>query len=151
MSQKKLNLAIPTCLLALDVYYLYTAFTARKSKLSFIGPYEFPKILGIILAILCIIVLVQTLLSHKLSDKVVLKNLGLVGITMGAVFIFIMLWQSVGLFYVWAAVFLLALLFTYRSEDGRFTKSKIISNLVISVGTSLMTYVLFDVLMKVRL
>ena len=55
MTEKKLNILVLAGLLGIDAMYLYTAFTARKYKMVQVGPYEFPKIIGIVFAVLCFI------------------------------------------------------------------------------------------------
>ena len=151
MSEKKLTLWTLIALLTVDFYYLYQSFTARKYTLVLIGPYEFPKILGIILAVLCVIALVQTLRIPKSeSKKVSFNNLLLICATLAATALFIFLWQTIGHFYILAFLYLMFLLFSY--QDGkRLTRRAVLTNTTITVTVLVLVYLCFELVMKIRL
>ena len=151
MSEKKLNLLILAGLLGVDGYYLFKSFTARKYSMVFIGPYEFPKLIGIGLAVLCILTIIDTLRKKDDDKPFRIENLAYVGITAAATCALLLLWQYMGHFYIWAPLFLLILFFTYRGQGGRFSKQNILVNLVLTAAITAIIFVFFQLLMKIRL
>jgi len=152
MSEKKLNILVAVGLLGVDGYYLYKSFTARTYKMVFIGPYEFPKLVGIVLAVLCCIVLVQNLwLKHETDQALTISNIPLIFFTGAATCIFVFLWQKIGWFYPLGTIYLLLLLFAYRTEEGRFSRKNIVTNLVLTMVLMLCLYLLFKRLMGINL
>lgn len=151
MTEKKLNILILAGLLGIDGYYLFKSFTARKYTMVFIGPYEFPKIIGVGLAVLCLIALADTLRRKDDRTPFQIGNLGYVVITVAATCGFLFLWQTFGLFYLWAPLFLLLLFFTYRDEGGRFSKKNILVNAALTAGCIGAIYLFFRLLMNIRL
>lgn len=151
MSEKKLNILVLAGLLGIDGYYLFKSYTARKYTMVFIGPYEFPKIIGIGLALLCLITLIDTLRKKEDGGQFRIENLAYVGITAAATCALLLLWQHVGYFYLWAPMFLLILFFTYRDEGGRFSRQNILINLALTAAVTATIFVFFQLLMKIRL
>lgn len=151
MTEKKMNLTVLACILGADAWYLYKSFTAPSYKMVFIGPYEVPKIIGIALAILCCIALVQTLGAKNEDGRFSIENPLLVLVTSFATAAFLMLWQSFGKFHIWGAAYLMILLFTYRDSGGRFSKKNILSNIVITAVLILAVYLIFERIMRIRL
>lgn len=151
MTEKKLNILILAGLLGIDGYYLFKSFTARKYTMVFIGPYEFPKIIGVGLAILCLIALADTLRRKDDQSPFQIGNLIYVIITIAATCGFLFLWQTFGLFYLLAPLFLLLLFFTYRDEGGRFSKKNILVNAALTAGCIGAIYLFFRLLMNIRL
>lgn len=150
MSEKKLNILVLAGLLGIDGYYLFKSYTARKYTMVFIGPYEFPKIIGIGLALLCLITLIDTLRKKEDGGQFRIENLAYVGITAAATCALLLLWQ-LGYFYLWAPLFLLILFFTYRDEGGRFSRQNILINLALTAAVTATIFVFFRLLMKIRL
>lgn len=151
MTEKKLNILILAGLLGIDGYYLFKSFTARKYTMVFIGPYEFPKIIGCGLALFCLIALADTLRHKDDQTPFQIGNLVYVVITIAATCAFLFLWQSIGLFYLWAPLFLLILFFTYRDEGGRFSRKNILVNAALTAGCIGAIYLFFRLLMNIRL
>lgn len=151
MTEKKLNILVLAGLLGIDAMYLYTAFTARKYKMVQVGPYEFPKIIGIVFAVLCFIALVKTLREKNSNEKFCIQNLLLVVITVVSTAAFLLLWDWLGSFYLVGAVYMLVLLFAYREEGGRFSKKNIIANLVLTAGVMVFIFLVFGLMMGYRL
>lgn len=151
MTEKKMDVIVIAGLLGADCYYLYKSYTAPAYKMVFVGPYEFPKIVGIALAIFCLIILAKTLgvKNEKVPFKI--SNPMLVGITLAATFAFVYLWQKVGLFYVWGTVYTLLLLFSYRGQGGRFSKKNCIVNGILGSVLMIFIYIVFEMLMKIKL
>jgi len=150
MTEKKMNLLVVIGLLAAACYYLYKSFTAPAYKMVFIGPYEFPKIIGSVLALLCLIVLVQTIIGEE-NTAFTISNFPLTGVTVAATCGFLFLWQKFGLFYMWGGIYSLLLLFAYRNEGGRFCRKNICLNLMISTSLMVFVYLAFGVLMRIKL
>ena len=151
LTEKKLNILVLAGILGIDGYYLFQSFTARKYSMVFIGPYEFPKIIGVVLAILCLVALGGTMMQKDDDTPFRIGNLLYVVIPAASICGLLFLWQTLGLFYVWAPLFLLILFFTYRDEGGRFSRKNILVNAGLTAGIVGMIYVCFQLLMNVRL
>lgn len=152
MSEKKLNIFVAGGLLGIDCYYLYKSFTAKTYKMVFIGPYEFPKLVGIVLAILCCIVLVQNLrIKPEADNTMTVSHLPLLFFTGAVTCIFVFLWQKIGCFYLLGTLYLLLLFFSYRTEGGRFSRKNILTNLMLTFVLMLCLYLLFKRLMGITL
>lgn len=151
MSEKKLNTLVLAGLLGIDAVYLYTAFTARKYKMVFVGPYEFPKLIGIMFAVLCLISLVSTLAKKGEDKKFRIENALLVVITVVATAAFLLLWEKIGSFYLVGSIYLLVLFFAYRDAGGRLSKKNIITNLVLTACVMAFIFLVFTLLMGYRM
>lgn len=137
--------------MVIDAVFLYTAFTARVYKGAIIGPFDFAKYLGIFLAVLCVIVIIQSLLSKTKDEKVTIDNFDLVLITIAATALLLILWKLVGIFYLWGYLYVFGLLFAY-SRKGEKLGAKSIGALAVLAGIVMaVIYVLFKVLMGFNL
>lgn len=150
MTEKKMNIIVPVALLLADGYYLYKCFTAKAYKMVFIGPYEFPKIIGIALALLCCITIVKALRAQEVKVFRI-ENLPVVCLFTAATLAIVFIWQRVGNFYICAPVYTLFLLFLFKNEEGRFSRKNIVVNVVTTAVLYALIYLIFWVLMKIRL
>ena len=148
MKKKYSEIIMAVILLAVDALYLTQAFRGKKTAFSYTGAYTFPKILGLILAALCVIVILR---AFREKGTVKITNLGLTALSVGITAVFVILWQCFGLFYLWASLYVLALLFAFRTNGGRFSKRNVLFNLACTAGVILSCYVIFTRMMEVRL
>lgn len=151
MKKKTAEVLLPSMLLLIDVFYLKEAFAGKKSSHSIVGAYTFPKILGIALAGMCVLAIVLALVKKGDEEKFHIPRPAMIGITVAAMAAFFILWRLVGMFYLWATIFVLFLLFAYRDENGRFSAKNIGFNLLLTAVLMAVIYVLFALVMKVTL
>jgi hypothetical protein len=147
MRVKTATILMLFAILAFDAWYLITAVTKGESSMVLIGPYYFPRILGVILGGLCVIKLIQTILK-KDNKEFKVGNKGYILLTIvltGALFLS---WEIFGHFYIHAFIYLLLLFFLYRKED-RFHWKNIGINTATALGTTLIAYAVFEKLMKI--
>lgn len=137
--------------MVIDAVFLYTAFTAREYKGAIIGPFDFAKYLGIFLAVLCVIVIIQSLLSKSKDEKVTIDNFDLVLITIAATALLLILWQLVGIFYLWGYLYVFGLLFAYSRKSEKLSAKNIGALAVLAAIVMAVIYVLFKVLMGFNL
>lgn len=150
MTQKKATFLMLLFLLLCDGVYLYMAITqGQVNSMVSIGPYYFPRILGALLGILCVIKIIQ-LYFEKNDTEFVIKNIGIVVLTLAATAALILGWKVIGYFYILGFLFLAALFFLYR-QDNRFSRKTILLNISLALVLMLCVYVIFDILVKVRL
>lgn len=152
MKKGYFNILLLLFLLVVDVFYLYPAFTAQKNGYTVVGMYAFPKIIGALLALLCALIMVKTLRERDTRDELFeIQNLKLILCTILAMALLIILWEHIGFFYVLACLFLLLLLFLFRTEGGRFSRKNIMINMSITVFVVLFIFLLFKVVMQIRM
>lgn len=152
MTTKKMDVLVLVGLLGVDCWYLYKAFSAPIYKMVFVSPYEFPKLIGAGLALLCCIALAKTLQRNSQEEPgFTIPNLRMVLVTVGATCAFVLLWKMLGLFYLWGTLYVLFLLFAYRKEGGRFSRKNILMNVAVAIGILLGVYLMFGLIMGLRL
>ena len=137
--------------MVIDAVFLYTAFTAREYKGAIIGPFDFAKYLGIFLAVLCAIVIIQSLLSKSKDEKVTIDNFDLVLITIAETALLLILWQLVGIFYLWGYLYVFGLLFAYNRKGEKLSAKGVGALAVLAAIVMAVIYVLFKVLMGFNL
>ena len=151
MKEKHINIALATVLMCIDAVFLYTAFNARTYKGAIIGPFDFAKYLGIALAVLCMIVIIQSLLSKTKDEKVVISQFGLVLLTVAATALLLILWKCVGLFYLWGFLYVFGLFTAFCSKCERLTVKGLAGLGLLSAVVILAIYLLFKILMGINL
>lgn len=151
MKEKHINIALATVLMCIDAVFLYTAFSAREYKGAIIGPYDFAKYLGIALAVLCVIVIIQSLLSKTKDEKVIISQFGLVLLTVAATALLLILWKCVGLFYLWGFLYVFGLFAAFCSKGERLTVKGLAGLGLLSAVIILVIYLLFKILMGINL
>ncbi len=151
MKEKHVNLALSTVFLAMDAVVLYVAFTARKYKGAVVGPFDFSKYLGIALAVLVGINVVNTLRSKDGNEKVKIQNFDLALATIAATALLLIFWQVTDAFYIVGYFYMMALTALYNAKCGTLTKKSIPLILLLPLGIQVMIYVLFKVLMGIVL
>ena len=87
---------------------------------------------------------------EKNDTEFVIKNIGIVVLTLAATAALILGWKVIGYFYILGFLFLAALFFLYR-QDNRFSRKTILLNISLALVLMLCIYVIFDILVKVRL
>ena len=150
MNNKKYNIMMISGLMVLDLYYVITSMKAPAIQMTIISPYYFPKILGFALLGLCVIQLFLTVFTKTGEGAVEFHNLPLMVGTIIATALLLFLWGRFGFFYFFSFLYLASLLFMYRDEH-RFSKRNIIINIGFALALDLAVFLLFTVLLKVKM
>ncbi|MCI7742722.1 MAG: hypothetical protein MSO56_10590 [Clostridiales bacterium] len=151
MKEKHINIAIATVLMCIDAVFLYSAFTAREYKGAIVGPFDFAKYLGIMLAVLCVIIIIQSLFAKTKEEKIVITHFDLVLITVSATALLLILWKSFGLFYLWGLLYVFGLFIAYCGKSEKLTLKKMLGLGILSVAVMLAIFLLFRILMGINL
>lgn len=146
MSYNKATLVVMALLLVLAVAYGWeaTSFHDMRNRNS-VGPSYFPVALAVILALLCIVSAVQSLV--RADTRVELPNMPLIAATVALTGAFLIVWAMLGAFYLGGFVLMLSLIFLY---DPVFTPRAILRNLAVAISVILFTYLLFGLLIQIR-
>jgi putative tricarboxylic transport membrane protein len=150
MSSKIVNSVALLLLLILGICYWLSANTIGNTGIindNTIGPGLYPKLLAIMLVILCLISFIQTLLKKE-NVKVYFPNFKMLLFTMFLTGLFLISWYFIGFFYIQLFVYMTILFTVYRYEE--FTKRLLFMNAVISLGFSLTIYIIFDIFLKIN-
>ncbi|WP_067726517.1 tripartite tricarboxylate transporter TctB family protein [Oceanobacillus damuensis] len=107
----------------------------------------FPKLLVIVLIILCLISLIQTIRGN--SEKINIENLKLIGLTTLFIIIFIASWGYFGYFYINTFLFVFILITMYRLPNKK--AKLLIKNAVTSLFITVIIYGVFDLILNFRL
>ena len=153
MTEKKMDVAVPAFLLCVDGYYLFKCFTSRKYASVAVGPYAFPKILGIALAVLCVAIIAKTLWQGRgeKSEPFRIGNpLGFVAAIV-ATALMILLWQKFGKFYLFGPIYTLGLLLLFSKRENRFQWKNLLKIVLITAGLFGFIYLTFQVAMGIWL
>lgn len=149
MKEKKYNILMLIVILVLDVIYMREILNAPSSKMTIISPYYFPKIISILLFLFLFAQLIITLLDKNDGAVTVNSFLIIIGTIIDTVLL-LFLWNKFGLFYIFVFIYLETLLLMYRDTD-RFKLKTLVFNTCFSVGLELVIYILFAVLLKIKL
>ena len=147
MSYKKASYVALSLLILLGGLYLWSATGLRDPQTrGAIGPGYFPIILGVLLILLCVISLIQTILSDA-DHLITIPNLGYVVAAIAATAVFLTLWITLGTFYPLVYVFVAGLMILFQPSSN-LRRYAII--LVTSLAVTLAVFGLFDQVMNVR-
>ena len=137
--------------MCIDAVYLYTAFTARKYRGTVVGPYEFPKYLGIALAVLCILIIIRSLAGKKEEGKFTIQNFDLVLCVIAATALLLILWSCFGIFYLWGFLYVFGLFVLLGIRTEKLTYKSYLLFGGLSAAVMLVIFLLFKVLMGFNL
>lgn len=151
LKEKHMNIAISTVLLCIDAVFLYSAYTARKYANAIVGPYDFTKYIGLIMAALCVIVIAQSLASHTKDEKVSIPNFDLALLAVAATAVLLILWNCFGMFYLWGGIYVFVLFVALCSRISKLTKKSFLTLAVLTLIFMAVIYLLFNVLMGINL
>lgn len=151
MKEKHVNIAIATALLCIDAVFLISAFSARKYANAIVGPYDFTKYIGIIMAVLCVMIIAQSLSSHTRDAKVSIPNFDLALLAVAATAVLLILWNCFGMFYLWGSVYVFALFVALCSRVSKLNKKSLLTLAVLTAVVMAVIYLLFNILMGITL
>lgn len=146
-----MNIVLATVLLCMDAVFLYSAYTARKYANAIVGPYDFTKYIGIIMAVLCVLVISQSLASPTKDEKVTIPNFDLALLAVAATAVLLILWNCFGMFYLWGGLYVFALFVVLCSRVSKLTKKSLLTLAVLTVVVMAVIYLLFNILMGISL
>lgn len=132
-------------LIILGIAYFYSASNLPSTKSATMGADYFPKLLAIILVVLCSIKLIQSFKDKNEKINYIYSKKILISILL--IIIFIKLWDLFNLFYLIMFIFLMVLSSFFFPK---LNYKKIGIDLIISVIVTLIIYLLFGVAMKMR-
>lgn len=146
MSYKKIKYLFLILLIGIALACFFAANQLPTSD-NGVGPQYFPQILSILLIILCVASIFST--AKKEDERFEIPNIFMILLTIGLIICFILLWSSLGQFYIVSFIFIssLILLFTPKKR----TIQHILSNLGVSLVITVSIYLLFTVLMNFNL
>lgn len=153
MSRSLLTYIVLVGIMIFGILYGIQALELRNARMiitstTTLGPGYFPSLLAIILVILCIINIIETYLK-KSDEKVEISNLKVLIYSLVVIVLFILSWFNLGYFFINVFFFILILLLVYRTQ--KFTTRLVLKNSVIAGGITLSTYIIFKVLLNIRL
>lgn len=146
MSSKRATFTILSIIVFIAIVYLYAGNRLPQSDTLTLGPNYFPNILGVLLIILCLISFFQT--WRKSDEKITMPNFKYILMVLSTVILFVLAWQFIGYFYVFAFLLLFTLfsLFSLKNE----IKKKAWINGTISLVTVCVIYLIFEVVIRIR-
>lgn len=117
------------------------------SQLNNLGPGFFPKILAVLLMVLCVISFIQTLLKKE-DKKIVIGNGKMVVATVLITATYFLVWYYHGYFYIVTFIYLSVLINLYHvKSDKKLTIKAVGLNTLISFVMILVIYVIFDLVL----
>jgi len=149
LSEKKVSIISLVLIAVFTIIYLIEAKSFPVIQGNSIGPAYFPVILSVIILSLCVLDLIITIVKKE-DEQFRVPNLKYLLITIIMVGIFVVSWYATGLFYFISFFFFLVLTSIYRWGVGVFKKTLII-NIVFSTGATLLVFLLFEVILNVKL
>lgn len=153
MSRSLLTYIVLVGIMIFGILYGIQALELRNARMiitstTTLGPGYFPSLLAIILVILCIINIIETYVK-KSDEKVEISNFKVLIYSLVVIVLFILSWFNFGYFFINVFLFILVLLLVYRTQ--KFTTRLVLKNSVIAGGITVSTYIIFKVLLNIRL
>lgn len=146
MKEKIATYVVLIGLIVLSFFYFNEANNyPEASKIAHDAGY-FPRILAILLIVLCVISLVQTKLENS-EEKIVIPNFKIVLATVLITALYIASWNLLGYFYIQTFLFLTILNSVFRIPSKGFNRNNILIILFTSLLITLLIYVIFEVVM----
>lgn len=131
-------------LIILGVAYFYAADSLALSETKkSMDPSYFPKLLAVLLIILCAINIFQ--IRKKEDKKIEVPNIRKILTTIGLTILYFVCWGLLGFFYLFTFIYLF-LLFNYYKQSKRH----ILLHFGIAIVFVLFIYVVFDVFLNIR-
>lgn len=125
------------------VYFISADSLTQPQDTGTLGSGYFPKLLSILLVILCVINIFQT--RKKEDHKIPLPHLKTILITIGLTALYFLSWGLFGFFYVHTFLYLI-ILFTFYQPSKKHLPIYVVTALLIT----LFIYLLFDNLLGIR-
>ena len=150
MSYRKTLLIVLTILGLLGIVFFVLAleFPKNSSAIFVAGPSFYPELLSGLMVVLSVAGIVSTLRTKE-EKTLEIQNIGRYFLVLGIILTWVFLWQRFGYFYVVAFVCDFALLYLFNAEPNswkKLGKTLLINSIMVAVF-----YVIFNLLMKVRL
>lgn len=145
MEARKSALFFMFFLAAATVFYLYESVKLEVPK-SIDSQSTYPIILGTLLFIFIIIDAFQTMKEE--SSRINISNFLTIFITIIFTIIYIFAWQSMGYFYIFTFIYMVAELTLLRERTSRYKLKTFLLNIGISLITTIMVYVIFDIVLE---
>lgn len=146
MNNKKATFVLMILLAGIAFIYVRSALALDTGRVADYNKSTYPLILGSILIVLIIVDSLQSF-KEKAEHITMTNSLFIIG-TIAIISLYIFLWSMFGYFYVLTFLVLLALLSMYTNQ---FKVMKMwIINSVISIGTTLVIYYVFGILLHIN-
>lgn len=129
-------------IISIGYFYLAHSLPISNNDVS-IGPDYFPKILAIILLVLCIINFIQT--WRKKNVQSFFTNSKFIFITIGLVILYLLSWSLFGYFYLTTFLFLSIIFFIYKPS-----KKHLPLYIVLAILITIIIHLLFNIVVGVR-
>lgn len=143
MNSKKLTYLVLLVFAVIGVVYFNEANKFMKGN---IDAGYFPRIISVILIILCIISFIQTIREEEY--RINMENIRYVLLTIVLTALYFVLWNMIGFFYPLTFVFMLSLFILYKPRPI-FNKA-FISCCVMSLFMTVFIYIVFGKVMMVQ-
>src|SRR5699024_132186 len=146
MSKKMVNYLILFFLVIIAIGYFIMSNSLTSTNTSeAIGPGYFPKILSILLIVLCIFDFIKVWRENKKETQKVELNYKFIVITLGLTVLFLLTWQMIGYFYVLVFLFFSMIFSIYKPKLKSLPVYILVSFMLV-----LLIYLLFNNLLKIH-
>ena len=152
MSFRKIDIIFLLFLLAVGVFYLIPSikFIIQAEQFA-LSPGFFPIVLVSILIILCLISVIQTVISKHKEDIFQVDNLKYIIATFVLTILYISLWYFFSnLFYLLTFLFFFGLSIVYSVKTKRITRLLVLRNGMSALIITGMIYLVFGLLFSIR-
>lgn len=151
MSKKIASIVSEILFFMVAAWFFISSFGIVAGGSEYESPAYYPRLLGGIMMLLCLISLYRDIFGDLKNIKTVIPITGkknLLAVFLGIVAL-IVLWSLFGLVYIWLFLVLAVLLFLLNEDV--FSKKKILKSVIIAATFSLAVFLVFDVLFSINL